>query len=120
MDVVSWIIVGTSAAIAVACFVAVEKRAPRRVAVALLFAAALPLAIAVAAIVASMLDSFRTIETLKAPTPKDLAGGVRDSVVRTALGVAGSAMCLLCAAIAYVRSTRSDVADAPADEAPPV
>jgi biopolymer transport protein ExbB/TolQ len=34
-----------------------------------------------------MISSFQVIETLKAPTPKDLAGGVYESLVNTTMGL---------------------------------
>lgn len=37
--------------------------------------------------VTGMISSFQVIETLKAPTPKDLAGGVYESLVNTTMGL---------------------------------
>jgi biopolymer transport protein ExbB len=37
--------------------------------------------------VTGMISSFQTIETLKAPTPKDLASGVYESLVNTTMGL---------------------------------
>jgi hypothetical protein len=79
-------------------------RVERRVAIVLTIMAVLPLLIALVGTVFGMAHSAHVIESLKAPTPRDLSEGVRQSVLCTALGFASLLACGVTGAVALIRA----------------
>jgi len=114
----AWIVVGVTIAVLAAAVVAAIVRVRRNVALAMLVAAAFPFVVAIVAGVPEMMGSFQTIETLRAPTPKDLAASVHRGLICTTFGVAGTAACVLAGAVALRRSRAADVPPPIADERP--
>jgi len=114
----AWIVGGVTISVLAAAVVAAIVRVRRNVALALLVAAAFPFAIGLFVNVGEMIGSFQTIETLRAPTPKDLAASVHRAVICTAFGVVGTAACAVAGAVALRRSRASDVPPPIADERP--
>jgi hypothetical protein len=113
MGLWAWVIVALTAALLAAGVCASVVRVRRGVAVALLAAASLLPVIGLAATIVGMFHSMRTIETLDAPTPKDLAAGVHQSTVCFALGFVGLVVCGITGFVALHRSRRPDASPPP-------
>ena len=108
MGLFGWVVGGLALTLFAAGVAACVVRVARRVAIALAFAAALPLLLALCGTVLGMIASFQVIESLKAPTPKDLAQSVHQSLLCTGLGVAGSLACAITGIAALLRSRDED------------
>ncbi len=97
-----------TAGVTIAALVAAYWRAPRRIAIGLFLLCLLPGALGFVGTVAHITTSSQQIRTLRAPTPRDLSAEVDASQTCLRLGMAGSAIALVAAALAYVRSPRPD------------
>lgn len=102
------LIVAATAGVGAATAVAAYRRVSRRFVVGLMAAGAIPIAIGAVGMCVSMFHSSHRMEMLRAPTPRDLAADVHTSLRCILLGMAGSALVLVIAAIAYTRSPSND------------
>lgn len=105
-----WTIVILTIAIVAAGIVASAVRVRRGVAIALLVAAVVPQFIAFGETVVGMRSSFEVIETLKAPTPRDLSGAVHQSVRVTTLALVGTFVCGVTGLAALLRARKPEAA----------
>jgi hypothetical protein len=105
------LIVTVAAAHVAASIVAMCMRSPRRVALGLLFAAVSPAVVGVVGMITWSIWVRLTMDTLMAPTPENLSGGIQSGLYCLQLGAASTAAAMLMAAIVYVRS--------PLPESPP-
>jgi hypothetical protein len=110
------LIVAVAAAHVIASVVAARIRSPRRVAVGLLITGASPALVGIVGMLRWSVWMSRTTDTLRAPTPKDLAGGIYSGLCCVELGAAASAVALIAAAVVYVRSPRPEVPPPPGPE----
>ena len=97
-----------TAGVTIAALVAAYWRAPRRIAIGLFVLCLLPAALGFVGTVAHVATSTERIHALRAPTPRDLSADVDASQACLLLGMAGSAIALVAAALAYVRSPRPE------------
>jgi uncharacterized membrane protein len=102
------VVVAASLSLLVAGIAALRGGCTQRMALALLVLSVLPCAIGFAGLLAEMTASNQQIETLRAPTPRDLAGGIHRSMVCLWLGLAGSAVCGLLALVAFLRTSKPE------------
>ena len=102
------LIIAATAGVGIAALVAAWVRAPRRFALGFLVLALLPIALGAVGMIVMIVQSSRDVPTLMAPTPKDLAADVYTRVCYMLLGSAGTALALVAAAAAYVRSPRPE------------
>jgi hypothetical protein len=107
------LILAATAGVGIAALVAAWVRAPRRIAIGLLVLGLLPAALGAVGMIVTMAQTSAEIDTLRAPTPKDLAHDVYTRMCCMLLGTAGTALSLVAAAAAYARSPRPE-------EPPPV
>jgi hypothetical protein len=83
-------------------------RARRQVAVTLILASVLPFGIGLVGVLEARQQNFAVIETLAAPTPADLAGGVSRGLSSFALGVGATIVCGAAGAVALLRAPKSE------------
>ena len=102
------LIIAATAGVGIAALVAAWVRAPRRIAIALLVVCLMPATLGAVGMFGTIVRSSREIESMRAPTPRDLAAEVQAGQSCLLLGMAGSALALVAAAAAYARSPRPD------------
>lgn len=102
------LIFASSAGVIIAGVVAAYVRAARNITTGLLILSLLPVTLAGVGAFSGVASWFGQDHPIMAPSPKDLAADFHYRNCLLLLGSAGTALCLVATAVAYVRSPRPD------------
>ena len=103
-----WAIAAFTAVFVGAGIYVAATRGPREVAVRLLVVCALPFVVGIVGAVAEFQRTSEVIETLKAPTPRDLSSNIAEGTSSILLGLAGTAFSGVAGLVALRRSNRDE------------